>query len=61
MNNKLKPWKIAFLLFLIIASIYIINKQVPYHTNNGHIFGTYYNITYKSNDDLHTRIKEVGS
>lgn len=59
MDNKLKPWKIVFLLFLIVASIYVINNQIPYQSDSGRIFGTYYNITYKAKDNLHTQIKEV--
>lgn len=57
MNNKLNIWKIQFLIFLVIGTIYIIGKQKPYITNNGKIFGTFYNITYSSDTDLHKEIK----
>lgn len=53
----MKAWQIIFLIFLIVGSIYIINRGVPYKNNSGKIFGTYYNIIYQSNDDLHNAIK----
>ena len=49
--NKLSIWKILFLVFLIIGTIYILGKQKPYITNSGKIFGTFYNITYSSDID----------
>lgn len=58
MNGKLNTWKILFLIFLVIATIYIIRKQEPYRTNNGQVFGTYYNITYSSDKELHEEIKK---
>ncbi len=58
MNNKLSIWKILFLIFLVIGTIYILGKQKPYVTNTGKVFGTYYKVTYKSNTDLHEAIKE---
>lgn len=57
MNGKLNAWKIAFLIFLIIATIFILGKQKPYITNRGTVFGTYYNVTYSSDKDLHEEIK----
>lgn len=59
MNNQLKPWKILFLIFLVVATIYILGNQTPYQKNSGRIFGTYYNITYKSKNNLHTPIKKI--
>ena len=48
-----------FLVFLIIGTIYILGKQKPYISNNGKIFGTFYNITYSSDTDLHNEIKSI--
>ncbi|MBQ8270674.1 MAG: FAD:protein FMN transferase [Bacteroidaceae bacterium] len=53
----MKIWQIAFLLFLVAGSIYVITRNVPYKNVSGKVFGTYYNITYQSNDDLHATIK----
>lgn len=57
--NKLSIWKILFLVFLIIGTIYILGKQKPYITNSGKIFGTFYNITYSSDIDLSKEIKSI--
>ena len=59
MNNKLTPWKITFLILLIIGTIHILGKQKPYITNSGKVFGTFYNITYSSDTDLHKEIKST--
>ena len=59
MNGKLSKFKIAFLLFLIIGTFFILRNRTPevYTTDSGHIFGTQYNIKYKSVEDLHKEIK----
>ena len=57
--NKLSIWKILFLVFLTIGTIYILGKQKPYITNSGKIFGTFYNITYSSDIDLSKEIKST--
>ena len=59
MNNKMNIWKTLFLIFLIIGTIYILGKQKPYITNSGKIFGTFYNITYSSDTDIHAEIRET--
>ena len=59
MNTKVTPLKIVFLIFLIIGTVYILRNQKPYLTNSGKIFGTYYNITYSSDSDLHQEIKKT--
>lgn len=61
MNGKLSKWKILFLIFLIVGTVYILKNHKPetYITNNGYVFGTQYNIKYKSTDDLHEEIKRV--
>ena len=45
-NNKLK-WQLPFLILLIVGTILILKKQVPYQTDEGLVFGTIYKITYK--------------
>ena len=55
----MKLWQILFLLFLIAGSVYVITRNKPYKSASGKIFGTYYNITYQSNEDLHPTIKEA--
>ncbi|MBP3613401.1 MAG: FAD:protein FMN transferase [Bacteroidaceae bacterium] len=52
----MKSWKVLFLLFLIVASVLIIKNEPPYHTDRGFIFGTYYNICYKSKNNLQQKI-----
>lgn len=52
----MKIWKIIFLIFLVASSIIIISNEAPYQKNSGTIFGTYYNITYKHNDNLQNDI-----
>lgn len=59
MNNKLSIWKILFLILLAAGTIYILRNQAPYQNNRGKIFGTYYNITYKHNENLEKDIKKV--
>lgn len=57
--SALKPWKIIFLIFLVVATVMIIANEPPYRNNRGYIFGTYYNITYKSKEDLQKQIEET--
>lgn len=56
--TKSSIFRIVFLLFLIVGSIYIIRQQntMPYQHNTGQIFGTTYHITYQSDKDLHREI-----
>lgn len=56
--TKSSIFRILFLLFLIVGSIYIIRQQntMPYQHNEGQIFGTTYHITYQSDKDLHREI-----
>lgn len=57
---KNKKW-IAF-IFMVIAAILLLllpdKPQVQYYHNQGHIFGTYYNIRYEGTKDLHDVIKQ---
>ena len=53
----MKKWHYPFLAFLIIGTILILSKSrqaanPEYHTAQGLVFGTRYNITYLYNDDL---------
>ena len=59
MNGKLSKSKIVFLIFLVVATFYILKNHKPevYTTNSGYIFGTQYNIKYKSAEELHEEIK----
>ncbi|MGN1262450.1 MAG: FAD:protein FMN transferase, partial [Prevotella sp.] len=59
MNYKLKKWQLPFLAFLIIGTILIIRQQnaMPYHHDNGFVFGTVYNITYQNDTNLGDSIK----
>ena len=59
MNKKKLYWQIPFLLVLIIGSIAIVRCQhsMPYQYNKGFIFGTVYNITYQSDEDLQPQIE----
>ena len=59
MNNRLNFWKILFLIFLIIGTVYILGKQKTYITSSGKIFGTFYNITYSNETDLHNEIRST--
>ena len=59
MNNRLNIWKILFLIFLIIGTVYILGKQKTYITSSGKIFGTFYNITYSNETDLHNEIRST--
>lgn len=55
----MKTWKILFLIFLIIGSIFIITNTARYIHDSGTIFGTYYNVIYKSNEQIKPQIEEV--
>ena len=59
MNRKKLIWQIPFLAALIIGTVIILQKQPPFRTNEGLVFGTVYKITYQHNDDLHEAIKGV--
>lgn len=56
-NNKLK-WQLPFLILLIVGTILILKKQVPYQTDEGLVFGTIYKITYQSKDNLKSEIEK---
>lgn len=58
---RLSLWKTLFLVALITATIIIVRQQrpVPYQTDSGMVFGTVYNITYQSEDNLKADIEQV--
>ncbi|MBR5698364.1 MAG: FAD:protein FMN transferase [Prevotella sp.] len=58
MNKKLF-WQIPLLLFLIIGTIYIARQEhnMPFHHNEGRIFGTIYHLTYQCDKDLQKEIE----
>lgn len=51
--------QIFFLLFLIVGTVYVVidNKSASYRRMSGSVFGTVYNITYQSPDDLTEEIQ----
>ncbi len=62
MDNKQKKrlyWQVPFLLLLVAGTVWVIKNQrdTPYHTNEGLIFGTNYKITYQYADDLKEEIE----
>lgn len=61
MENKKIRWQLPFLLLLIIGTVFIIRRHSnpPYQNNKGRIFGTVYNITYQSDEDLQGEIEAV--
>ncbi len=56
-RNKLL-WQVPLLAVLIVGTVLIIMQQrnMPYQQNTGFIFGTVYNITYQSSEDLQQEI-----
>ena len=46
-----------FLVLLIIGTVVILQKQPPFRTNEGLVFGTVYKITYQHENDLQNDIK----
>ncbi|MBR1462935.1 MAG: FAD:protein FMN transferase [Prevotella sp.] len=60
MDKKRKNmWQLAFLAFLIIATVLIIRHQqdMPYQQDSGMVFGTVYHITYQSDRSLKKEIE----
>lgn len=59
MNKKKLIWQLPFLVLLIIGTVVILQKQPPFRTNEGLVFGTVYKITYQHEDDLQNDIKAI--
>lgn len=57
-KSKRLLWQIPFLIFLIVGTVLIIRQQhtTPYQHDTGFIFGTIYNVTYQSDEDLNNEI-----
>lgn len=56
----MKKW-IALGFAIIAAVLLLLLPNTPkkqYYHNQGHIFGTYYNIRYEGSEDLHTAIQQ---
>lgn len=60
-RKKRLMWQVPFLTLLIVGTILIIRQQrsMPYHTNKGPIFGTFYTVTYQADKDYHEDIKAI--
>ena len=58
MTNKRLLWRLPFLLFLIIGTVYIVRQQrsMPYQHDKGQIFGTFYHITYQNDSSIQADI-----
>lgn len=54
MKNKRLLWRLPFLVFLIIGTIYIVRQQhsTPYQYDKGQVFGTFYHITYQNDSSI---------
>ena len=52
-------WQVPFLVLLIIGTVLIIRQQQSerYQHNKGFVFGTIYNVTYQSSEDLQAEIE----
>lgn len=53
-------WKLPFLIVLVVGSILIIRhngNEAPYQKDSGTIFGTFYHITYQSEQNLKEEIE----
>ena len=62
MDNKRKKkliWQLPFLALLIIGTVLIVHQQrnAPYQKHSGFIFGTMYNVSYQSSEDLQSEIE----
>ena len=57
MKKKRLFFQILFLLFLIIGTFLILRSQPKFRTDNGMVFGTIYQITYQSHEELRADIE----
>lgn len=60
-RRKSLIWQIPFLVLLIAGTVFIVIQQrnMPYLTNRGLIFGTEYTITYQNDRDLGKEIEQA--
>ena len=56
--NKKLLWQLPILMLLIAGTVIFVHRKhsTPYQHNSGFIFGTVYNITYQSDQDLNSEI-----
>lgn len=59
MNKRTRSIRLALLSVIVIAAVLVVSRQrnVPYQKNSGFVFGTVYNITYQSEQDLQKDIE----
>ena len=59
-KSKHLIWQLPFLAFLIVGTVFIIMQQrdMPYRSTSGPIFGTEYHITYQHDSDLQKEIMD---
>ncbi len=52
-------FQILFLVVLVVGTVLIIKQQqtMPYQHDSGEVFGTFYNVTYQSDNDLKSEIE----
>lgn len=58
-QKKKMLWQMPFLALLIVGTVLIIRQQrsMPYQHDQGTIFGTFYNVTYQSDNNLKAEIE----
>lgn len=54
-----KKWHLPLLVLLVVGTVLILRQQytIPYQHNQGMVFGTFYNITYQSDENLQKEIE----
>lgn len=52
-------WQVPLFVFLVLGTMFIVRQQhsLPYQKDSGFVFGTVYNITYQSEDNLKDEIE----
>lgn len=56
-QRKRLRWQVPFLLFLVAGTVYTIRRHnVPFHKEEGSIFGTFYHATYQCDSSLQADI-----
>lgn len=60
-RKKRLIWQLPFLTLLIVGTVLIIRQQrnMPFHTDKGSVFGTFYTVVYQAEDNCHDDIKAV--
>ena len=58
-QKKKMLWQMPFLALLVVGTVLIIRQQrsMPYQHDQGTIFGTFYNVTYQSDNNLKAEIE----